>query len=146
MQALVLPYDGHAPQLGEEVFLAPGAKLIGQATLGDRVSVWYNAVVRADVHWIRIGADSNIQDGAVLHGQSTQVPAAPQEGVIVVENARLHPVSDEHPEVIENGWIIFEDHQNWIIREDRTEPGFVNFNPGNSNFTFKETVTLFKKR
>ena len=56
-----------------------------------------------------LGWATALATGAVLHGQSTQVPAAPQEGVIVVENARLHPVSDEHPEVIENGWIIFED-------------------------------------
>ena len=46
---------------------------------------------------------------AILHGQSAQVPAAPQDGVIVIENVRLHPVSEAHPEMIDNGWIVFED-------------------------------------
>jgi carbonic anhydrase/acetyltransferase-like protein (isoleucine patch superfamily) len=90
MQALVLTYDGHTPQLGAEVFLAPGAKVIGQAQLGDRVSVWYNAVVRADVHWVKIGADSNIQDGAVLHGQKGEFPVELGERVSVGHQATVH--------------------------------------------------------
>ena len=96
MDALVLPYSGYAPVLGEEVFLAPGAKVIGQADLGDRVSVWYNAIVRADVHWIRIGADSNIQDGAVLHGQKDEFPVELGERVSVGHQATIHGAIVEH--------------------------------------------------
>lgn len=96
MQALVLPYDGHAPELGEDVFLAPGAKVIGQAQLGDRVSIWYNAVIRADVHWIKIGADSNIQDGAVLHGQKGEFPVELGERVSVGHQATVHGAVIEH--------------------------------------------------
>lgn len=96
MQALVLTYEGHTPQLGAEVFLAPGAKVIGQAQLGDRVSVWYNAVVRADVHWVKIGADSNIQDGAVLHGQKGEFPVELGERVSVGHQATVHGAVIEH--------------------------------------------------
>lgn len=90
MEALVLPYAGHVPQLGEEVFLAPGAKVIGQVVLGPRVSVWYNAVVRGDVHHVHIGADSNIQDGAVLHGQKGEWPVELGERVSVGHQATVH--------------------------------------------------------
>lgn len=96
MHALVLPYDGHAPVLGVEVFLAPGAKVVGQAELGNRVSIWYNAIVRADVHWIRIGADSNIQDGAVLHGQKGEFPVELGERVSVGHQATVHGAIVEH--------------------------------------------------
>lgn len=90
MNALILPYDGKAPQLAEDVFLAPGAKVIGEAILGPRVSIWYNAVIRADVHWIRIGEDSNIQDGAVLHGQKGEFPVELGARVSVGHQATVH--------------------------------------------------------
>ena len=56
-----------------------------------------------------LGPAMALATSGILHGQSAQIPAAPQEGVIVVENARLLPVSDAHPDMIENGWIVFED-------------------------------------
>ena len=65
-----------------------------------------------------LGWTSVLAMGAVLHGQSTQIPAPPQEGVIVIENARLHPVSDAHPDMIENGWIVFEDGRIVDLGED----------------------------
>ncbi|HBG30536.1 MAG TPA: gamma carbonic anhydrase family protein, partial [Gammaproteobacteria bacterium] len=58
--------DAH-PQLGERVYIDPDATVIGQVTLADDVSVWPGAVLRGDVERIRIGARSNIQDGAICH-------------------------------------------------------------------------------
>ncbi len=56
-------YLGIAPKIGERVFLAETASVIGDVVLGDDVSIWYSAVVRGDCcHWIRIGARTNIQD------------------------------------------------------------------------------------
>lgn len=60
-------YDGHSPRLGDRVFVAENATLIGNVTLGDDCSIWYGAVLRGDVHSIRIGARTNIQDNCVLH-------------------------------------------------------------------------------
>lgn len=54
-------------KLGQQVFIAPNATVIGDVTLGDQVSVWYNAVVRADHASIKIGARTNVQDGAIMH-------------------------------------------------------------------------------
>jgi gamma-carbonic anhydrase len=64
---LVQPFDGLTPKLGSEVFLAETATVIGDATLGDGVSIWFNTVVRADVGWIRIGKRSNVQDLTMIH-------------------------------------------------------------------------------
>jgi len=61
------PYRGIRPQLGERVWLDPQACVIGEVALGDDVSVWPMTVVRGDVNFIRIGARSNLQDGAVIH-------------------------------------------------------------------------------
>lgn len=61
------PYLGISPQLGERVYVHPGAHVIGDVSLGDDVSVWPGTVIRGDVNQIRIGAGSNIQDGSVLH-------------------------------------------------------------------------------
>ena len=61
------PFRGSLPQLGRGVFVAPTAHVAGDVTAGDDVSFWFHAVARGDVHSIRIGARSNVQDGAVLH-------------------------------------------------------------------------------
>lgn len=61
------PYLGTLPILGERVYIDPAATVIGDVVLGDDASVWPMAVLRGDVHHIRIGARTNIQDGAILH-------------------------------------------------------------------------------
>ena len=63
----VYPYRGVTPKLGQSVFIAPTAAVIGDVEIGDGSSVWFGATVRGDVHYIRIGAGSNIQDGTVVH-------------------------------------------------------------------------------
>lgn len=60
-------YFEHKPKLGERVFAADGAKIIGRADLGDHVNIWFNTVVRADVNFIKIGRNTNIQDLCMLH-------------------------------------------------------------------------------
>jgi len=93
--ALVLPFDGVAPALGHEVFLAPSAVLIGRVILGDEVSVWYGAVLRGDVHAIEVGAQSNIQDGAVLHGTLDEWPVVLGRRVSVGHQATIHGATVE---------------------------------------------------
>ncbi|MBK8956313.1 MAG: gamma carbonic anhydrase family protein [Saprospiraceae bacterium] len=65
--ALILPVRNKTPQWGHSCFFADNATLIGDLILGDDCSVWFQAVVRADVHEIRIGNQVNIQDGAIIH-------------------------------------------------------------------------------
>lgn len=63
----IRPFLDHRPVLGARCWIDPAATLIGDVVLGDDVSLWPGAVVRGDVHWIRIGARTNIQDGAIVH-------------------------------------------------------------------------------
>lgn len=60
-------YQGHSPRLGKAVFIDPTAVVIGQVSLGDDTSIWPYAILRGDMHFIRIGARTSIQDGSVLH-------------------------------------------------------------------------------
>jgi gamma-carbonic anhydrase len=63
----LLPFRGVWPTVADDVFIAPGAMIIGDVHLAEGVSVWYNVVIRADTEPITIGARTNIQDGCVLH-------------------------------------------------------------------------------
>lgn len=61
------PFKGQRPQAAGSAFIAPGARVIGNVTLGEHSSVWYNAVLRGDTNSIRVGEGSNVQDNSVLH-------------------------------------------------------------------------------
>jgi carbonic anhydrase/acetyltransferase-like protein (isoleucine patch superfamily) len=84
------PYRGRLPRLGSRVWLAPGAHLIGDVTVGDDVSFWFHTVARADVNSISIGAGTNIQDGSVLHVTHVRHPLVIGAGVVVGHQAVLH--------------------------------------------------------
>ena len=63
----IMPHHGTGPTVATSVFIAPGAMVIGDVRLGDEASVWFNAVLRGDIHYIVIGPRSNVQDGSVMH-------------------------------------------------------------------------------
>jgi len=65
--ATILPFEGQTPQIDASAFIAPGARIIGDVTIGPEASIWYNCVLRGDIHRIAIGARSNVQDGTVIH-------------------------------------------------------------------------------
>lgn len=67
MSSSIRPYKGQLPRLGTGVYVDPAAVVIGDVEIGDDASIWPMCVVRGDVHYIRIGARTNIQDGAILH-------------------------------------------------------------------------------
>ncbi|WP_206436004.1 gamma carbonic anhydrase family protein [Altericroceibacterium xinjiangense] len=65
--ATILPFEGKVPRIHETAFIAPGARIIGDVTIGPNASIWYNCVLRGDIHRIEVGARSNVQDGTVIH-------------------------------------------------------------------------------
>ena len=67
-----IPFGGKTPLVDPTAFVAPGAQLIGDIEIGPEASIWYNCVLRGDVNRIRIGARTNIQDGSVLHVDSSR--------------------------------------------------------------------------
>lgn len=98
--ARILTYQGNRPRLAASVFVAPGAMVIGDVTLGEESSIWYNASVRGDVHWIRIGKRSNVQDLCVFHVTGGTHPLEIGDRVTVGHSAILHGCT------IENGALI----------------------------------------
>lgn len=83
-------YSEIKPRLGDGVFLAPSAIVVGDVELGDDVSVWFHAVARGDVNTIRVGARTNIQDNAVLHVTHETHPLVIGSDVVVGHGAILH--------------------------------------------------------
>lgn len=90
MTAHVYPYLDSTPDIGEGVFIAPSAVVVGDVTLGDQVNIWYNATLRGDIHRITIGAKTNIQDNAVCHVTNGKHALTIGEGVTVGHSAILH--------------------------------------------------------
>lgn len=84
------PFQDTTPRLGERVFLAPTAVVTGDVEVGDDVSFWFHTVARGDVHWIRIGPRTNVQDGTVLHVTHQTHPLVLGAGVVVGHAVVLH--------------------------------------------------------
>lgn len=92
----MIEFKGKKPKIGERVFVAEGAKLIGDVEIGDDSSVFYNSVLRADLAEIRVGKRTNIQDNVTVH-LSEDVGVFVGDEVVVGHNAVLHAcVIDDH--------------------------------------------------
>jgi gamma-carbonic anhydrase len=87
---IVREYGGKRPSLGERVYLAETAAVIGDVVLGDDVSIWYNSVVRGDCNFIRVGARSNVQDNCVIHVTVRTHPTVLEEEVTLGHGAIVH--------------------------------------------------------
>ena len=87
---MILPFNGSEPRIAPTAFVADSADLIGDVTIGEHSSVWFRCVLRADVHYIRVGARTNIQDGTVLHGMKDLYPVILGDEVTVGHNVTLH--------------------------------------------------------
>ena len=87
---MIYPFQGMAPRIGARVFVAPTATVLGDVTLGDDVSVWFNCVLRGDVNAISIGARSNVQDLCCLHVTNARWPLRLEEEVSIAHNVMLH--------------------------------------------------------
>jgi carbonic anhydrase/acetyltransferase-like protein (isoleucine patch superfamily) len=104
-EPLILPINGHAPQLHDESWVAPNATVIGHVALGARASLWYGTVLRAEFEPITIGEGSNIQDGVTVH-VDPGFPATIGAGVSVGHNAVLHGCTIEDDCLIGMGAVV----------------------------------------
>jgi carbonic anhydrase/acetyltransferase-like protein (isoleucine patch superfamily) len=100
--------DNLEPILAEDVFIAPGAAVIGDVTLGSGASVWFGAVLRGDVYPIRVGARTNIQDGAVLHVTNDRHATTLEHDVTVGHRAVVHGCYVEHHCLVGMGSIVMD--------------------------------------
>ncbi len=87
---MIRSYKGIAPEVPASAYVDESAQLIGDVVLGEHASIWMNAVLRGDVHHIRVGANSNIQDNSVLHGMRNQWPVIVGDWVTVGHSVTLH--------------------------------------------------------
>jgi carbonic anhydrase/acetyltransferase-like protein (isoleucine patch superfamily) len=103
---MIRVYRGICPTIPESCYVDESAQVIGNVVLGEQASIWMNAVVRGDVHFIRIGAYSNVQDCAVLHGMRDQYSVNIGEWVTVGHNVTLHGCTVEDTCLIGMGSVI----------------------------------------
>ncbi len=116
--AIIREVRGKSPQIGEDCFLAENAVIVGEVTMGNQCSIWYNAVLRGDVHFIRMGDRVNVQDGAVIHCTYEKSPTTIGNDVSIGHNAIVHGCTLKDKVLVGMGSIIMDDcvvHSNSII-------------------------------
>jgi carbonic anhydrase/acetyltransferase-like protein (isoleucine patch superfamily) len=133
--ALIKEVKEFTPRFGENCFLADTAVVVGEVTMGNNCTVWFNAVVRGDVHSITIGDNTNIQDGAVIHCTYQKAKTTIGSNVSIAHNAIVHGCTVEDNVLIGMGAIIMDDAiigANSVIAagavvlpETRVEPGSI---------------------
>ncbi len=109
---------GKSPQIGEDSFIAENATIVGDVQMGKQCSVWFNAVLRGDVHYIKMGDRVNIQDGAVIHCTYKKYPTIMGDNVSVGHNAIVHGCTIHDNVLIGMGSIVMDNcvvHSNSIV-------------------------------
>jgi carbonic anhydrase/acetyltransferase-like protein (isoleucine patch superfamily) len=106
---VILPVKDKSPQWGNDCFIAENATIVGDVVMGDNCSVWFNTVIRGDVHYIKIGNNSNIQDGAVIHATYLKAPTNIGNNVSIGHNAVVHGCTLHDNVLIGMGAIVMDD-------------------------------------
>ncbi len=99
---------GFTPAFGNDCYVADNATIIGNVVMGDKCSVWFNAVVRGDVHYIKIGDRVNIQDGAIIHATYETAPTNIGNNVSIAHNAIVHGCTINDNVLIGMGAIVMD--------------------------------------
>jgi carbonic anhydrase/acetyltransferase-like protein (isoleucine patch superfamily) len=100
---------GFTPQIGKNCFLAENCVVVGEVSMGENCTVWFNAVVRGDVHSITIGNNTNIQDGAIIHCTYQKAKTVIGNNVSIAHNAIVHGCTLEDNVLVGMGAIIMDD-------------------------------------
>ncbi len=106
--ALIKSVNGLSPIIGTSCFLADNATIVGEVVLGDQCSVWFQAILRGDVHSISIGDRTNIQDGVVVHGTYKKAKTVIGSDVSIGHNAIVHGCTIEDGVLIGMGSIVMD--------------------------------------
>ena len=106
--ATILTVQGKEPQFGENCFVAPNATIVGDVIMGNECSVWFNAVIRGDVHYIKMGNKVNVQDGAIIHCTYLKHPTNIGNNVSIGHNAMVHGCTIHDNVLIGMGSIVMD--------------------------------------
>lgn len=105
---LILPVKGKSPVWGTDCFIAENATIVGDVQMGDNCSVWFNAVIRGDVNYIKIGNNTNIQDGAVIHATYLRSATHIGDNVSIGHNALVHGCTLHNHVLVGMGAIVMD--------------------------------------
>lgn len=106
---IIKELKGIKPQFGKDCFFAENAVIVGEVAMGNQCSIWYNAVIRGDVHYIKMGNKVNVQDGAVIHATYKTSPTNIGNNVSIGHNAIVHGCTIHDNVLIGMGAIIMDD-------------------------------------
>ena len=106
---IIKAVKGKFPQITEDCFVAENATIVGDVSMGKNCSVWYNAVIRGDVHFIKMGDKVNVQDGAIIHATYQKSPTTIGNNVSIGHNAIVHGCTIHNNVLIGMGSIIMDD-------------------------------------
>src|SRR5919107_3354527 len=133
--AFILPVEEKFPAWGSGCFIAPNATIVGDVVMGDQCSVWFNAVVRGDVNYIKMGNKVNVQDGAVIHCTYQKNATNIGNNVSIGHNALIHGCTIHDNVLIGMGAIVMDNCEigsNTIIaagavvlENTKVEPGVI---------------------
>ena len=113
---LIKTVNGKTPIIPEDCYVAENATIIGDVTIGNQCSIWFNAVVRGDVHYIKIGNKVNIQDGAIIHCTYLKHPTNIGNNVSIGHNAIVHGCTIQDNVLVGMGSIIMD---NCVIKSNQ---------------------------
>jgi carbonic anhydrase/acetyltransferase-like protein (isoleucine patch superfamily) len=125
---MLIPYNNKSPILGRDVFIAEGAAVVGDVSLGDRSSVWYQVVLRGDLMPVRVGEETNIQDGSILHVTHDHWPCVVGSRVTIGHGAIVHACTVEDECLIGMGAVILDaavvERHSLVAAGSVVRPGF----------------------
>lgn len=107
--ALIKSLLGHSPKFGMDCYLAETATIIGNVECGNKCSFWFNAVIRGDVHYIKMGNKVNIQDNAMVHCTYEKAPTNIGNNVSIGHNAIVHGCTIKDNVLVGMGAIVMDD-------------------------------------
>lgn len=106
---IIKPIKGKHPQIPKDCFIAENATIVGDVVMGNHCSIWFNAVIRGDVHYIKMGDKVNVQDGAVIHATYQTSPTNIGNNVSIGHNAIVHGCTIHDNVLIGMGSIVMDD-------------------------------------
>ncbi len=106
---IIKAVKGKSPIIPKDCFIAENATIVGEVEMGQKCSIWFNAVIRGDVHFIKMGNKVNVQDGAVIHATYQTSPTTIGNNVSIGHNAIVHGCTIHNNVLIGMGSIVMDD-------------------------------------
>lgn len=106
---IIKPVRGKHPQIPSDCYVAENATVVGEVSMGNECSIWFNAVIRGDVHYVKMGNRVNVQDGAVIHATYQKSPTNIGNNVSIGHNAIVHGCTVQDNVLIGMGSIVMDD-------------------------------------